>query len=154
MSTNQTPKVQHHIWDKDGRQFVANGAPLDVPVSIPAESASTRPLSRDQFLGGPVPWDWLIRANHLSRTALVVGLCLWRLSGVKRSRTIMLGTNELTPFGIDRAAKSRALTALEKAGLIRAERRPGRFPVVTLPAREIRRDHRAPSAVAKRNAHK
>jgi DNA-binding transcriptional ArsR family regulator len=48
------------------------------------------------------------------------------------NQAVTLGNLELAPFGIDRAAKSRALTALEDAGLIAVERKVGRLPIVTL----------------------
>src|SRR5437763_15520727 len=50
----------------------------------------------------------------------------------KRSRTVVLGNQDLQPFAIDRAAKSRALTTLERAGLIDIVGRPGRLPTITL----------------------
>jgi len=40
-----------------------------------------------------------------------------------KTYTVTLGNAELEPFGIDRAAKSRALDALEAGGLIKAERK-------------------------------
>jgi DNA-binding MarR family transcriptional regulator len=61
-----------------------------------------------------------------------VGLCLWRLVGAMKSDTISFGNSDLRPLGIDRATKSRALRALEKAGLVKVARQPGRFPKVTV----------------------
>jgi hypothetical protein len=88
---------------------------------------------RARFLKGPIPWEWVIAAAALPGRALEVGLCLWRLAGATRSATVTFGNADLVAFGIDRAAKSRALAALEEANLIGVEREPGRFPVVTLP---------------------
>jgi DNA-binding transcriptional ArsR family regulator len=85
-----------------------------------------------RFLKGPIPWDWVIAAAQLPGKALAIGLCLWRLSGAKKSTSVVLSNSELAPFGIDRPAKSRALAALEKAGLIEVARKPGRWPTVTL----------------------
>ncbi len=42
------------------------------------------------------------------------------------------GNSDLKPLGIDRAAKSRALRALEQGGLVKINRQQGRFPTVTL----------------------
>jgi hypothetical protein len=64
--------------------------------------------------------------------ALVLGLCLWRLKGATQKDTVALSNRELKPLGIDRAAKSRGLAALEKAGLIKVERKPGRWSNITL----------------------
>ena len=87
---------------------------------------------KSRFLRGPVPWDWVILADGLRGRALVVGLCLWRLAGATGSRTVTLANSELEPLGIDRAAKSRALRALEQAGLISIQRKAGRWSMVTL----------------------
>ena len=86
-----------------------------------------------------MPWPWIVAAAALPGKALLVGLCLWRLAGAMKSRTVRLGNADLKPFGIDRAAKSRALSALEGAGLIEVAREPSRFPTVTLPASADRR---------------
>jgi hypothetical protein len=55
------------------------------------------------------------------------------LSGALKSRTVTMGNADLKAFGVDRAAKSRALAALEGAGLIQVAHQPGRLPTVTLP---------------------
>jgi DNA-binding transcriptional ArsR family regulator len=49
-----------------------------------------------------------------------------------KSRSVMLSNRELAPFGIDRPTKSRGLATLEKAGLIKVDRKAGRWPTVTL----------------------
>src|ERR1043166_8983167 len=68
------------------------------------------------FLKGPIPWWWIIQAAELPGKALIVGLCLWRLRGATKKNVISLGNSELKPFRVDRAAKSRALSALEEGG--------------------------------------
>ena len=87
---------------------------------------------RGRFLKGPISWNWQIAAAQLPGKALIIGLCLWRLSGAKKSPSVVLSNRELAPFGIDRAAKSRGLAKLEKAGLIAVTRKPGRWSTVTL----------------------
>ncbi|MGH7075749.1 MAG: hypothetical protein ACREFD_16355, partial [Stellaceae bacterium] len=84
------------------------------------------------FLRGPIDWRWLIAAKAVSHNALVVGLCLWRLVGLTKSPTVMLSNVDPELFGIGRSAKSRAIIALERAGLVKAERRRGRFPRITV----------------------
>jgi hypothetical protein len=88
--------------------------------------------SKLRYLKGPIPWDWVVRASMLLGKALVVGLCLWRISGATKSKTVVLANRELEPFGIGRSTKARALAALQGAGLIRTERRPGRWSEITL----------------------
>ncbi len=92
-----------------------------------------RRVSDDHFLLlGRVPLSWLAKASRLPGKALAVGLSIWSLALAVKSMTVMVTSQHLEPFGIDAPAKSRALTALSKAGLISVERRRGRFPLVTL----------------------
>jgi DNA-binding transcriptional ArsR family regulator len=125
-------RIQPFVWDKVAGDFAPAADPIGADETR-LESIEMKTQRRhNRFLKGPVPWDWIARAYELPGRALIVGLCLWRLSGALGNRTVTLGNAELKPFGIDRASKSRALDALEKAGLIRAERKPGRWPIVTL----------------------
>lgn len=79
-----------------------------------------------------VPLDWLERASLLPGKALALGLSIWALAIAVKSKTVMVTPSNVERFGIDAAAKSRALTVLAKAGLILVDRRKGRFPIVTL----------------------
>src|SRR5215471_17724012 len=123
--------VEHYTWDTKEHRFVTTGQRTEANPDTLESTAATRPL-RGLFLKGPVPWSWIIVAAGLPGKALIVGLCLWRLAGATKKRAIVLGNNDLAPFGVDRAAKSRALAALEDAGLISIERKRGRFPIVTI----------------------
>lgn len=99
-------------------------------VQLKDLAAQSKPLGR--YLKGPIPWNWVLRASMLLGKALIIGLCLWRISSATKSKTVVLGNRELEPLGIGRSAKSRALAELEGAGLIRTERRPGRWSEITL----------------------
>jgi hypothetical protein len=124
-------QIERWTWDAAAGAFVVTG---DVTEAVDEERiASGKSRQAGRFLRGPVPWEWVILAGGLPSQALIVGLCLWRLAGATQSPTVTLGNAELEPFGIDRATKCRALTALERAGLITVARKPGRFPTVTLP---------------------
>ena len=121
----QPAAVQAHRWDAERGSFV--------PVGDLVETRTRFARSRGaRFLKGPIPWDWMIRASQLPGKALILGLCIWRLSGATGRNTVPLSNSEVQPFEIDRAAKSRGLRALEKAGLISISRKPGRWPLVTL----------------------
>src|SRR5712691_4635882 len=98
MTMDQRDQVreQRRVWDKSSHSFVA--AEPDLP-------AQTRKTSRPaQFLKGPVPWTWIVRASQLPGKALIIGLCLWRLMGATGHRSMPLSNSELQPFAIDRAA--------------------------------------------------
>lgn len=84
------------------------------------------------FLKGPVPLAWLARAAQLPGRALHVGVLLWFQHGMAGADRVRVRTSTLRSFGIDRYAEYRGLTALERDGLVRVERAPGRRPFVTI----------------------
>jgi hypothetical protein len=65
---------------------------------------------------------------------MAVGIYIWYLAGLKKSNCVTLPTTKVDAFGVDRFAQYRALTALEKAGLVSLERHRGRHPIITLKA--------------------
>jgi DNA-binding transcriptional ArsR family regulator len=88
------------------------------------------------FLKGPIPWAWLHRAICLPGRALHVALQLWFHAGIAGNGIVAINLSRLS---VDRSAASRGLAALEAAGLVRVQRKPGRKPLVTiLPALGIR----------------
>jgi hypothetical protein len=75
---------------------------------------------------------WLERAANLPGRALHVALAVRHQSALKRCPRVPLPNNQLAGFGVDRDAKRRGLVALETAGLVSVERKPGRNPIVTI----------------------
>ena len=84
------------------------------------------------FILGPLPLDWINIAGALQGKSLQVGLVLWYLSGVCKSKTIRLGNKQLFAMGVARDAKYQALNRLQQAGLVLVDQQPGRVPAVTL----------------------
>ena len=84
----------------------------------------------NKFLKGPIPWGWIIEASKLSGKALLVGMAVWRLKGIKGEKPFYLTNSEVEALGVHRNTKSRALKELEGAGLIAVERKKGRFPKI------------------------
>jgi hypothetical protein len=126
-------RIERRVWDPITQSFAATGETMEGDLATLEQLADKLPGSGGRYLKGPIPWPWIVAAAALPGKALIVGLCLWRLAGATKNRTVVLSNRELAPFGIDRAAKSRALAALEGAGLITVSRQASRFPVVTLP---------------------
>jgi DNA-binding transcriptional ArsR family regulator len=75
---------------------------------------------------------WVCQAARLGVKALLVGLALWHLRGLRRANSFIVSNLMMQEWGIHPDAKRRALSKLEKAGLIRVERRGKRSPQVTL----------------------
>jgi hypothetical protein len=87
---------------------------------------------RDKFIAGPIDVSWVCQASRLGVKALLVGLALWHLKGLRRDNSFLVSNLMLEEWRIQPDAKRRALGALEKAGLIAIERRGKRSPQVTL----------------------
>jgi hypothetical protein len=82
--------------------------------------------------GSAVPVSWLEAAARLPGKSLHAGIALWYAAGRARSRSVPLSNISGLQFGLDRNAKYRALGWLERAGLVKVQRKIGRTPVVTL----------------------
>lgn len=87
---------------------------------------------RGKFIAGPVDVSWICKASKLGVKALLVGLALWHLRGLRKADTFIVSNLMLREWGVQPDAKTRALRKLEKVGLIRIERRGKRSPQVTL----------------------
>ena len=87
---------------------------------------------RNKFIAGPIDVPWVCRASRLGIKALLVGLAIWHLRGLRRTDTFIISNLMIQEWGVEPDAKSRALRALEKAGLISVARRGKRSPQVTL----------------------
>jgi hypothetical protein len=75
---------------------------------------------------------WLLQARRLGVTALLVGLALWHIKGLRKTDSFIVSNLMLQEWEIQADAKRRALRALERAGLVEIERRGKRSPRVTL----------------------
>jgi hypothetical protein len=87
---------------------------------------------RGKFIAGPINVSWIRKASQLGVKALLVGLALWHLRGLRKADTFIVLNLMLREWGVLPDAKRRALRVLERAGLIKIERRGKRSPQVTL----------------------
>jgi len=85
-----------------------------------------------KFIKGPISTVWLIQASKLGVTPLLLGLVLWYLCGLRKSRTVQISNVTCREWGIKPDAKRRALLKLERAGLVAVERTEKTSPKVTL----------------------
>jgi DNA-binding transcriptional ArsR family regulator len=89
---------------------------------------------REKFISGPVDVSWVCQASRLGVKALLLGLALWHIRGLRKADTFIVSNLLLQEWGIQPDAKRRALRALERAGLVNIEGRGKRSPRVTLVA--------------------
>lgn len=79
-----------------------------------------------------IPLDWMTRAAKLPGKCVNVSVLLWYLAGLKKSKCVTVTQELMKDFGITRQAYSRCLAIMAEAGLLRAEQRPGKKPLVTI----------------------
>ena len=108
-----------------------------------ARGGRRAPPIQGKFIAGPIPVAWVVQASRLGVKALLVGLALWHLKKLRQADTFTVSNLMLQEWGVQPDAKSRALRALESAGLIRVERRGKRSPLVALILRDPVREQDA-----------
>lgn len=86
----------------------------------------------EKFIKGPIPLDWISRANALPGKAGAVGLALWFLAGVQGSRTVKLTGEVERIAGCGRKAVYAALRSLEFHGLVKSVTQRGARAIVTI----------------------
>jgi DNA-binding MarR family transcriptional regulator len=100
---------------------------------IEVETSWSRELwthRKSRFLKGPIPWALIEHAGQLPGKALAVFLAAWHRGDLQGQAGVTLPADLLAAFGVDKHAKRRALNELEKAGLVRVERRSGTRAIV------------------------
>jgi hypothetical protein len=83
------------------------------------------------FLKGPIPFEWLARANVAANT-VVVAQIIKALTDIEGREPVTVPDTVWSLFKISRHARKRALDALERAGVVRTERLSGRVTRVWL----------------------
>ncbi len=97
-----------------------------------SEKAPSKPRIKGFFIKGPIPWRWVLKAMALPGKALHVALLLWQRRGMAKGRAVHLCLTTTPQSGIPTRTAQRAMAALEKAGLVQVERRPGSGLNVTI----------------------
>jgi hypothetical protein len=116
---------------KEGDLFLPNeDDPLDDPA--PPKSRKARAAGKvEPFV--KVPRWWIAAAckatdNHKALVCVELLYVAWKA----KNPTFPLPNARLEKLGVHRETKRRALRDLERAGLIRVERRPNKTPIVTV----------------------
>ena len=125
-----SPNTKSNIsWDPSRLRLKQN--PVTRSQAIVRHGRRASPI-QGKFIAGPVDVSWLCRASRLGVKALLVGLALWHIKGLRKAETFIVSNVMLQDWGIQPDAKRRALRSLERAGLIRVDRRGKRSPRVTI----------------------
>ena len=110
--------------------------------SVENVKIKNKTFQTEPFLRGPVPMSWFTKANEVAGgNGLMLGLKLWWLSGMARSRTFSVNVRRLEA-GQSLISKRRMLKLLEGAGLIKRSHQPGKRLKVEL--LDTKRDARGP----------
>jgi hypothetical protein len=106
----------------------------DIPEREVPTSASRRAKQHRQepFLRGPIPIRLIGAVLDLPRHHLPVMLAIYHRLALTGDPWVTLPERVMAEFRFDRAAKSHALAEMERAGLIRVRRNPGRPAWVSL----------------------
>ncbi len=76
------------------------------------------------------PLAWTQKAANLPGKALHLAVAIRYLYGLHKGQAFSLSYKTAQSFGINRRAIYNGLTALEREGLIRVKRMPGRSPII------------------------
>jgi hypothetical protein len=114
------------LTEKEAREFSL------APVQKRSWHAKTKPKpKKGWFIAGPYPWDQYRLAASLSGPALVLWQLIHHQTRMRKAEEITLPRWMLNDIGIGHETKRRALSALERVGLIRV-RQPGKGRSVLL----------------------
>ena len=85
------------------------------------------------FIKGPIPLPWLVKAGSLGGKTVLVGLCLWFKDGLNHQKPFRIGEKDISKWvKVREGTALRGMQRLEKAGLVFVLREPGCKLVVTV----------------------
>lgn len=80
----------------------------------------------DRFISGPIPLDWLLKAQAQGHAAFYVGVFLWYFCGMNgRRECFRVGIPDLMLGTISRKTVQRGIKRLQSAGLISRSTKKG-----------------------------
>jgi len=97
--------------------------------------------SDEWFIKGPIPGEWLVKADKLSgRYNLRVALTIQYVRGLQGSNSIVVERFHFNRFGVKKDSARRALERLKEAGLIEYAKEGQKFKVTILTINDSRED--------------
>ena len=123
MSTHIQPKM-----------FSLKDIDLDKELGIhPPYKPTPKPTRQPGlFIKGPIPLDWIKKANNLGGSTGIVATMLWFYAGLTGSKTVKLDSKIDDVTGLTRQTRQQILKRLEWQGLIKLIPQRGGYPRVTI----------------------
>ena len=84
------------------------------------------------FLKGPIPFDWLKKANALGGSTGIVATGLWLYVGLNNSKRFKVDSKLDHFSGVARQTRQNALQKLQRAGLVELGQKHGAYPIVEI----------------------
>lgn len=100
-----------------------------VPPPAPIQTSSTQRTSK-LFLKGPIPFEWLRKANSLGGSTGIVAKGLWLYVGLNSSKRFKVDSKLDQFAGVTRQTRQNALHKLKYAGLIKLTEHHGAYPLI------------------------
>lgn len=117
----------------DNSSLFFPGDPFDHPAwkDIDKRVRKAKETKDTNFIGCPVAWLKQVFPRIKNKNQLIVMLVIYRLTILRRSKTVSLANGELEEFGISRYAKYRALSDLKRTKLLKTVCENGKAVMVT-----------------------
>lgn len=107
--------------------------PFDALVAAATARVTLRRRAKRDFIKGPIDWLWLLDAYRIGGSAaLIVGLAIWRLKGLRPDGPLTWEQALKRQLGLHRRTLNRALSKLQSAGLVHLDRQRGRNTRITI----------------------
>jgi hypothetical protein len=110
-------------------------AKFRLPKSYQPKTATHRNAPIGRFIKGPIPLEWVLMVAKLPCRSVNIGLALWYLAGLNKSRQVSLTHKTLQEFNVSPKTAGRLLKRMQSAGLVEVVQKPGCSPVVTITVR-------------------
>jgi hypothetical protein len=122
-SRRPPPESEDEADERLLRELTADvGADESVEEQARSPGKSRRSKFEQRLIGCPIWWLQSVLPSLKSAQEVVVALYIWRRHIVIGRRTFTLSNGELSALGVTRWTKYRALTKLERGGLITVQR--------------------------------
>ena len=104
---------------------------VDTPELLEMRRRRAERKRRGFFFLGPIPEEWAVACQAAHPVGYLLA-CAIRARSTMRDAAVPVSQALGDRLGISRTVRKQALTALEAAGLIRVERKPGHAPLVAV----------------------